>query len=127
MKTKILILMSIVSLMLTILPCNLSYAQKPEITRQYISRKIGGENSTEEKVKVDYTNLQIKKGVTLRVSFLNANNAKIGEYLVDISSDALIQNKLFIDSERFKGTKNIEIEITGSNAEFDRIKFPFQI
>lgn len=109
------------------LPGGLCLAAEPAVTREYISRKIGGVKSEEEKLCVDYGNLRIEHGDFLRISFLDESDSVIEEYETEVSFDSLLQNEMFFKSHTLEGTEYIEIEFIGSGYESGVIKLPFKI
>ena len=127
MKIKLILMLVLVSLISTIIPCGSCLAAEPEVTREYISRKIGGEKSSEEKLSVDYKNLRIEQGCYLIVSFLDNYGLKLKEYEFDMASDELSENKLSFGNDKLQGVKYVEVGIVASGCEYSGIKLPFEI
>lgn len=127
MKTKITLLFILTSLVFTMLPCGGCFAAEPTVTREYISRKIGGVKSEEEKLCADFGNLRIEDGDVLRISFLDGSDMSIEEYEIEVSFDELLQNEMYFKSPALQGTEYIEIEFIGSRYGSGKIKLPFKI
>lgn len=127
MKIKISLSIIIASLVLNLLPCGLCLAAEPEVTREYISRKIGGERSEEEKVCADYKNLRIEQGDYIRVSFYNSRGSLIEECEMELSVNDMNKNEMRFNPKTLQGTSYIEIDFICSEYESTGIRIPFKI
>ena len=111
MKTKFVFMLVIASLVFSLMPSGLCHASEPDVTREYISRKVNGQKSKEEKLVVNYENLQMSKEVYVRITFFNGRNIELDSYEFSLSVNDLFENKLSLDSEALVGTKYIEIDL----------------
>ena len=124
MKNKIFCLLVAVNVMFLILSCNFCFAAEPTVEREYIARRIKGVDSEEERICVDYKNLWLEKGDYLRVLFFDGTNSKLGEYSMDLSVNAPIQNEMSFASDILSKTEYIYIEIIGSDCYNTGITLP---
>lgn len=125
MKTKILALIAIVVILISM--GTVCFAQSSEITREYIARNIGGVESHEEKVTVDYKNLQITDDDYVKISFLDGDGLALDEYYMDLDIEDLSGLNISLNPETLAGTEYIEITIFGSNNVNNGVKLPFKI
>ena len=123
MKTKLISLIVAFALF----PFNLCYAAEPMVMREYITRKSGGERSEEERLSVDYKNLQMEQGDYLIVSFLDGNDSLIEELEMELSVYDLLKNERFFDTSVLSGAKFIKIELISSGSGYSVVKLPLEI
>ena len=127
MKTKFVFMLVITSLVFSLMPSGLCLASEPDVTREYISRKVNGQKSKEEKLVVNYENLQISREVYLRITFFNNRNIELDSYEFSLSVNDLFENKLSLDAKLLEGVKYVEIDLRGPDYVYDGIKLPFEI
>ena len=127
MKTKIISTLIIISFVFTLLPCGVCFGADPGVTREYISRKAEGVKSEEERVSVDYTDLRIKSGDYLRISFLDANDSVLYEYETDLTGNEFLEDGMFFNTQRLPGTEFIKIEFISQDEIINGIKVPLKI
>ncbi len=124
MKTKT-VLIFIISYIIAMLNCSLTFAQEPAVSREYISRKSGGDINREERVSVNYSGLQIGAGDKLRVVFLDAGYSVLEEYEVDVSG--ISETETYYNPEILGGTAYIHIGVISENGAYSGITVPMEI
>ena len=127
MKTKFIITAVILSFVFTVLPGRFCLAAEPAVTREYISRLTEGVNSVEERLCVDYKDLRMEEGKSLKISFHNKNDLVLWECEIKLDSENMIQNEMIIQSRLLQGAEYIKIEHIGFDNESVDIKIPFKI
>ena len=127
MKTKLTLLLVIISIVVSVLPYNLCYAAEPELKREYISRLSNGQKSYEEKLSVKYGNLPMESGDYYRISFYDGEDNLLDEVEMDFDVMDLRNNGISLPRQNLVGCEYVMIEIFGSNYDYDGIRMPLII
>ena len=127
MKTKLKSIFIITIFVFTMLPYGFCSAAEPGVTREYISRMIGGVRSEEEKLFVNYDELRVEQELCMKFSFYDQNGSLVEEYETELSGENLFQDKMFFKYDALKGTEYVEIEISGDGIDIICTKLPLKI
>ena len=127
MKNKTALILVLVCVILSGFCANVCFAQNPEVAREYISRKIAGEKSREERLSIDFSNLLITNGSYLEISFFDDTNTVLEKYELGLDFGELAEQKFSVDKETLAGASYIEIKIVGQDNVYDGVKLPFKI
>ena len=126
MKTKLILTFIITGLILTQLPFGSCFGAEPEVSRDYIARKIGGVKSTEERVSAEYKDLSIVKGNYVKIIFLKGDSSVVAEYEIELTSDCLLENGIKINTDDLLGTEYVKIELI-QKSDSNGVKVPLNI
>ena len=127
MKTKLTLLLVIISIVVSVLPYNLCYAAEPELKREYISRLSDGQKSYEEKLSVKYGSLSMESGDYYRISFYDGEDNLLREVEMDFDIMDFRNNGFSLPKQSLVGCEYILIEIFGLGYDYDGIKMPLII
>ena len=128
MKTKIALIPIIASLMCAVIPYNpCQAADKPLVTREYITKKSGGEIKSQEKVCASYQALRIEDGIYANVRFYATNGYMVKECQLALAKGGLLPDELLIDIRDLKGVTYAMIDIVGPDSILNGVKIPFEI
>ena len=128
MKNKIAMIPVIASLMCAVIPYNpCQAADKPLVTREYITKKSGGETHSQEKISASYQQLQVASGFYARVRFFASNGYMVNECQVALTKGEQLPDELLIDVRDLKGVTYAMIDIVGPDSILNGVKIPFEI
>lgn len=128
MRSKRILTFAVISLLCAVMPHNVSLAAKePLVTREYISRKIGGETGNEEKLCVSYQDLHTVNGYYAKITFFGQSNIKLKECEIAMNCGDALPNELAFNTQSLQGCRYVQIDIIAPGYNFTGIRVPFEI
>lgn len=126
MKIKIFSLFIIINILSAAWLCNSCFAGEPTAEREYIARLMKGGADKEERVNVNYKDLEIGEGDYFRVSFLDIDNSVLLEYDIELSVNEPAQSRALFIPGTIQGLEYVYIEYFGSGCSATGIKLPLK-
>lgn len=124
MKTKFISIFAILCVLISTMPCNVCFASYSDITREYISRYICGEKSSEERVSVKFSGVRVTKDTYMKATFLDEEENIVDEYEIELGE---VDFMIPADIESLAGVTYLELKICDYENVYDGIKLPFKI